>query len=194
MKIQTHPLTISLALLSGLVCVLISACSQVVHGHDGSGSAPLNEVEPNDLPWDTVIFDPLEVGQILDMVGSVQAAPGFDLTDHLGFVAQGPMEVLVTLKGEFAPHDFDLAVWDTITQQYELAWETGQAVETGLFEVHGPGAFQLAIYTPFEDGDWLIRIECFALAGHTPDGTPGSKTGSGARVQPLKAHQPKKKP
>ena len=166
MKIQPRPLLFQLALCASLG----NACGPVFLPHDGgSGSTVLGEVEPNDLPWETQVFDPLEVGQVLDLVGSVQAAPGFDLTDHLGFIAAGPMEVFVTLEGDYGPHDFDLAVWDPTTGEYAIAWETGQAVETALFEVHEGGPFQLAVYAPFEDGDWFLRVECYPLVGASPD-------------------------
>ena len=155
-----------------LLAGLITSCGPMVHvGDPGSGShsGPLHEVELNDQPWDTQVFDSLEVFQILDLVGVVDAAPGFDLTDHLGFVAAGPMEVFVTLEGDFEALDLDLAVWDPTTSSYAAAWETSGFVETAVFAVDSAGPFQLAVYSPFNSGNWFLRVEGHPLPGYSPE-------------------------
>jgi hypothetical protein len=171
-----------------LLSSLLSSCGMDFHLTDpGAGITVLQEVEPNDQPWETQVFDPLESCMVLDLVGSVQAAPGFDLTDHLGFIAESPMEICVTLEGEFEYLDFDLAVWDPTSETYPLVWQTSGDVETAIFEVNHAGPFQLAVFAPFEDGDWILRIETFPLPGYNPEA--GSAPGD--RIQALKATREK---
>jgi hypothetical protein len=175
-----------------LLAGLITSCGRpMVHvGDPGSGSGPLHEVELNDQPWDTQVFDSLEVFQILDLVGVVDAAPGFDLTDHLGFVAAGPMEVFVTLEGDFEALDLDLAVWDPTTSSYAAAWETSGFVETAVFAVDSAGPFQLAVYSPFTSGNWFLRVEGFPLPGYSP----GVNESPGPRIRRTQAERPENSP
>ncbi len=157
---------------AGLLCLLLSGCGPVLDAFaDGVRPPVYGEVEPNDAPWETAVFDPLAPGDHFLLVGNVGVV--FDAYDHVGLEALGPMEVRLHLRGagDDAGVDHDLAIWDDAVQGYVLVSDDWGS-ESVSFLVDWSGPFQVRICSPWEGGDWELEVEALPH--------PGLRTGSGA--------------
>ena len=170
---------------AGLLCLLLSGCGPVLDAFaDGVRPPVYGEVEPNDTPWETAVFDPLAPGDHFLLVGNVGVV--FDAYDHVGLEALGPMEDRLTLRsaGDDVGADHDLAIWDDTVQGYVLV-SNGWGSEQVSFLVDWSGPFQVRVCSPWEGGDWELEVEALPHPGlRTGSGTaPGHDQGSNGPIR-----------
>jgi hypothetical protein len=157
-----------LALLAAALSA--AACVPPFDDRHSGGYPLLGEVEPNDTPWETTVFDPLAPGDLLWIEGHVGLLN--DSEDHVGFEALAPMEVRLHLNGvgDDTDTDFDLAVWDEGLQTYVLVSDDWGS-DSASFLVDWAGPFQVRVCAAWlGSGSWELEVEA------RPH--PGFRTGS----------------
>ena len=168
-------LALSTASLAALPAALLAAaaCVPPFDDHHTGGYPLLGEVEPNDTPWETSVFDPLAPGDLLWIEGHVGLLG--DAEDHVGFEALAPMEVRLHLNGvgDGEDTDFDLAVWDEGLQTYVLV-SNDWGSDSASFLVDWAGPFQVRVCAAWLDsGTWELEVEARPHPGFRTGAAPG---------------------
>lgn len=163
-------LALSTASLAALLAA--AACVPPFDDHHAGGYPLLGEVEPNDTPWETSVFDPLAPGDLLWIEGHVGSLG--DADDHVGFEALAPMEVRLHLNGvgDGEDTDFDLAVWDEGLQTYVLVSDDWGS-DSASFLVDWAGPFQVRVCAAWLDsGSWELEVEARPHPGFRTGAAP----------------------
>jgi subtilisin family serine protease len=173
-----------------LPCALLAAaCDSGGGGGGGGGSfdgargtlavvtpaSAVLEIEPNDDPTQAQAVGTLEAAQTLTILGATTDS-GADPFD--GFQLDAPESISVTATLDHDPaDDFDLFVYDPVTQTILHTFATTAVPEVGTFTIQG--TFQVVVGSFAGEGEYTLELD--AVAADTQGATaPGSARFLGA--------------
>lgn len=184
MRPETIRATRSLC-LAGLALAVAGCSGGHGHGHGGGHSGPpvLDEIEPNDSPYQPDFLGGVDSVSHFVVAGHVEAV-GHDVYDHFELVAEEPVGIEFYLHGLAHHADLDLCLWDPDLEEIVACYDGPWNPEEGYFTLDWPGkrvvllveawivdsAYDLEILAtphPYEDGG---------------DGGNGPAAGSGAGI------------
>ncbi|QDV06993.1 hypothetical protein Poly30_25120 [Planctomycetes bacterium Poly30] len=143
-----------------LAASLLTGCEPARHHHGPPAPQPVyfTELEPNDTPDFPDFVGYVDELSFLVVEGHVEAF-GYDIVDHIEFIADQPMEVDFTLEAFGAYGDVDVSIYDPIANQIVGTYASDGRYEAGTLVIHEAGRpFQFIIEAYNTSSAWSLEI------------------------------------
>ncbi len=144
-----------------------SACHGHVHGGGGNGyhgPTVVYEWEPNDSSYTANSIGPLVPGDDFEIRGHASSFSG-DLYDGFAFSSTQPLSIEFDLVIHDSASDFDVCLYDPLSQAVVACWQTPFNPEQGNFSVQSAGVPFHLFVEPFDGhAEYSLYVRVYAPA------------------------------